>query len=353
MNVLVLYNRVWHYRVPIFNLLNERVNLDVAFTDGEPSQFGKFKQRKLKKLQVGKFVFIKDNLTKLCSNYDAVVIIGQIAWLNYSLLPFSKNRSFKVIIWSIGVSASYTKRFDQIKRYDWLRNFFYRRADALIFYSDYPIKKYLNKGFKRDKLFVANNTVAVTKHILNQNKQSKKSILFIGTLYKAKGIRELIKAFHNALKTIKTERILEIIGDGPDFDYIKKYVDDNHLSGRIILHGAIFEESIKKEIFQRSIAVISPYQAGLGVLESFAYGVPFVTYNNSFTGGERFNIIDHYNGLLYDPSKMGLLQVFIEILSDKFDFTTMGNNAYKYYWENRTPEQMANILYKAIESTLE
>lgn len=96
------------------------------------------------------------------------------------------------------------------------------------------------------------------------------------------------------------------------------------------------------------IVCISPDQAGLSVLKSFGYGVPFVTHRDAITGGERLNIENGVNGVLFDS-----FDEITEIIKDCAErpecYMEMGKSAKKYYDENRTVRQMVNGFLEAIE----
>jgi glycosyltransferase involved in cell wall biosynthesis len=265
------------------------------------------------------------------------------------LLPFHINRKFKLIYWTIGVSADYDKRFDYVKQWDFLRDFIYKRADALIFYTDIPIKKYIQRGYLKDVLFVAPNTVEVYKEI--DKKFNKDRILFIGTLYKQKGIIELLNNYKIAYNQSHNILPLYIIGGGDEFDSINEWIKKNGLYDKVILTGPIFDPITKASYFQKSFACISPLQAGLSVLESMGYGVPFVTMFNSFTGGERFNIIDGVNGILMENLSQ-LKDIIIDISGNKDKYIKLGNNALEYYLKNTKPEDMVDGLSNAIDFVL-
>jgi len=343
MKVLILYNKIWHYRVPIFNIISKNVDLTVASSEAKGNEIYNFKTLFLDKWSIGRFVVHKINLFTLCKNYDRVIVYGNISWLSYVFLAFNKKRNYKLAFWSPGVSASYTKNFDSNKKWNSIRDFFYRRADGLIFYSTYPIKQYIERGFDKKKLFVAENTVEVNLDLESTYFPKRKNILFIGTLYKAKGIFFLLESYKKAFKKNPNIPNLEIIGDGPYLNELKNQIKLNNLEKQIKSHGSIYDEGEKENIFKRALAVISPNQAGLGVLESFAHGVCFITYNNSFTGGERLNISNNYNGLLLSENQE-LSCIILNIYKNENKYLKMGQNAKKYYQENRTSEIMANGL---------
>ena len=98
--VLILYNKLFHYRVPIFNLLAEKYDLTVAYSIESSSNDNKnynFKVIKLPIIQYKSIVFHKSNIYKLCKNFDVIIIYGDIKWIKYSIIPFQKKNKFKVI----------------------------------------------------------------------------------------------------------------------------------------------------------------------------------------------------------------------------------------------------------------
>lgn len=347
LKVIILYNRLFHYRIPVWNLLASKCDLTVAYSEGDGSVPDgiqcDFKILYLPaKVIRNRMVIQKDNIRKLVKGYDVIIAYGDIAWLKYSTLPWFSNN--KVIFHTIGVSASYEKGYDQHKGWDSIRYFFYKRASALAFYTDYPIKKYVEMGVPREKLFVAPNTVAVSPIL---EKVKKDSILVIGTLYREKGLQLLLDAYAE-LKDKCVLPLLNIIGKGPDYDTIKQWIEDNNMQDTIFLRGAIFDINEKANYFAKALACISPKQAGLTVLESMGYGVPFVTTKNAITGGELLNVHNGIDGLVLENESE--LTTVIKDISDNPDkYIAMGNEAKKYYDENRTPKHMADGLWAAIQ----
>ncbi|HEY5368249.1 MAG TPA: hypothetical protein VIJ75_04590 [Hanamia sp.] len=81
------------------------------------------------------------------------------------------------------------------------------------------------------------------------------------------------------------------------------------------------------------------------------YGVPYVTHANAITGGERLNIINHENGLLYD-TKEELVEIIIDAYKNPGSYISMGIKAQSYYMSNATAEHMARGVLDAIEFVL-
>lgn len=344
LKILILTNKILAYRVPVFNRLSEIYDLCVGYSMGDFCDCNAhFKSMKLPYFKFKRFVLHKNNIYKIASAYDVVICTGDIAWISYITLPFRK-RKFKTIVWSIGVSASYDKPYDTVTKWDSVRDFFYNKFDAILFYSSYPVIKYINRGFAKEKLFVANNTVKVINTLSNVEKDS---ILFIGTLYRQKGIYLLLEAYLAVYKRYENIPLLNIVGSGDEYDNIKKFISDNALENKIKMLGAIYDINQKELLFKRSFACISPAQAGLSVLESMGYGVPFITHENAITGGERFNIHQDYNGL-YFKTQVELENIIEQIVINQGKFIAMGRNALCYYNEQRTIDHMVHGFEQAI-----
>jgi glycosyltransferase involved in cell wall biosynthesis len=349
--VLILYNSLFHYRIPIFKILAEKCDLTVAFSIGPDTKEDlNFKVLKLPIFKFKRFVIHKNNIFELCQKFEVVIAYGDIAWLKFSTLTFHKNKNFKIIFWSPGVSASYDKKFDSVTKWDTIRDFFYRRAEALIFYTEYPVKKYINRGFSAEKLFVAPNTVEVLNE-LKDNKKTKDSLLFIGTLYMQKGILNLLENYKLAYSSNPEILPLNIVGGGVELGKVTKWVTENGLNHTVFLRGPIFDLKDKASYFKRAYACISPVQAGLSVLESMGYGVPFITMHDAITGGERLNIENGINGILMEQTSQ-LKDIILDISANRDKYTKMGEMAKAHYVKSHKPEDMANGLLNAIEFVL-
>lgn len=341
--VIILYNNIFHYRIPVWNLLAEKCDLTVAYSFGEiPKTLERrFEVVYLPARKIGKFVIQKANIRKLVKDYDAVVAYGDIAWLKYSTLPWLNN--IKVVYHTLGVSASYNKGFDTHHEWDKVRKFFYSKANALAFYTSFPIDKYEEMGVSREKMFEAPNTVEV--HPIN-DKLEKDSLLFIGTLYQQKGLQSLLDAYM-ALRDLDQLPKLRIIGKGPDEEIIRQWIDDNNMGGLIEMKGAIYDIDEKAKYFGKAYACISPQQAGLSVLESMGYGVPFISSKDAITGGELLNVHNGIDGVVMDKESQ-LVDVIKDISDNKAKYLEMGRKAQVFYNENRTPRHMADGLWNAI-----
>lgn len=350
--LLILTNCIPEYRISVYNLLAESFELTVGHYGKEIISVGlKFKQIILIPKKCGPFITLKKNVSKIALNYDAVIAMGDLHVLPYMKLGFSKRRPFSLTYWTIGVSAFYNKRFDEDRRFDKIRFRLMNNADSLVFYSDYPISRYTEDGkIKRDKLFVANNTVEIAQKIIIPS--FKKYFLFVGTLYKAKGIFELLEAYREAEITNNAIQPLIIIGEGPELLNIERWIIEQDLSDKIVLKGAIFDQNILAEIYRDAIACISPGQAGLTVLNAMAYGVPFVTTQNAITGGEIFNIINGINGIIYQGKSEQLCQILLEFSCNQNKVYSLSVNAQEYYFKNRTVSIMVQGLKDAINYAL-
>ena len=346
--VLFLTGKLQHYRIPIFNLIvkNYNINLTVAHS-GEKMNDGSFLfiELILKERKIGPIIIHDNSLFNLCNSYDVVVAMFYLQRISFMKLVFIKDRKFKIIYWGIGVKASQKSKFDQPTILNYFRYYIANKSDAMIFYSNYAKEKYISKGVINNKLFVMNNTVSISSVIKNQIQ--KHNIIFVGTLNKSKKIFRLLSNYRNTCEKYKNYPMLEIVGNGKEFVKVQKWISKNSIDEKIILHGSVFNEIELEIIFNRALVCISPGQAGLSVLKSFGYGVPFITSNDAITGGERLNIENGINGVLLN-SRYDLKKVLVDIYFNPEKYIKMGNNAKKFYYDHRTPEQMAQGFIDAI-----
>lgn len=345
--VLKLVKKIKQYNVPVNNLLSEKYDYTVLFCqecedDGRAEWKFKTIYEPLPPKGL-KWLWFLWKVAKICRQYD--VVIGLTDYYPISYLP----RKNKFIFWSIGVPASYTIHFGEGSDDDYRkRTKIEKHADANIFYTEEAKKLRMEHGYDGPKIFVAHNTTKVLKRELS--KEDKDSVLFIGSLHAAKGIQVLLDAYKAAYNDNKDLVKLNIVGGGTPLPQIRRWVTDNELTDVINVLGPIYDEERKADLFMKSLACISPLQAGLSVLESMGYGVPFITDANAITGGEAYNIKNGETGYrLKGLNVEKLKETVLDITIDKDKYINMGKNAYDYYWSCCKPEDMVKGVIDAIE----
>ena len=163
-----------------------------------------------------------------------------------------------------------------------------------------------------------------------------------------KKIEVLLEAYLQAYKANPEIYDLVVIGDGSERESITNWIEQNGLKEKIQLTGAIFDEKILACYFARAVACISPDQAGLSVLKSMGYGVPYITHKDAITGGEIFNISHNENGILLKDFDE-LPAAILETKQEPLKYIKFGEKAAAHYRNHRTVQQMVQGFLDAIE----
>jgi len=343
--VLLLQQVIPSYRAPIFNLLALRVDLTVAYESGTVPKNALFTAKRVETCRVPRLgKMYRGGLKELTKGYDVVINSYDTPVYAVNRLGRLKQNGFGLVHWGIGVSASYTSRFDAPDGDASFYGRILKESDACLFYSDYPVKKYTAQGWPAKKLFVAPNTVRVER---DHTPRKKDTVLFLGSLYPQKGFDELLEQYAKACKENPRVPKLVIIGDGSEKSRIEAWVSEHGLSERITLTGAIYDDAVLGRYFAAAIACVSPSQAGLTVLKSMGCGVPYITRRDAITGGELFNIESDVNGVLYDrPDE--LKGILLDLTERPETYMLYGINARAHYEASRKPEDMVDGFLAAI-----
>ena len=348
----VLDQVLQHYRVPLFSKLNKkgyditicypewfkRKSPTLSELDQELAASVKAIPLKNRKW-LGLYYFGVKNLVK----FDLVIFMQDLRVIDFWITTLNPFRKQKLIHWGIGVSD-----FNNKNRLDiGIRNLVTTFASSLILYSDEAKKLYSESN--QNKIVVANNTIE-NKESEDFSGEEKDSFLFIGSLDRRKGLKELVRTFSIYLEKAKSTDIrkLVIIGEGEMQQEIENLTTNLGIRKNLYFTGAVNKDYLKKEFFKNAQLCISLKQAGLSVLESFSYGVPFVTLKNSETGGERFNIRHEETGFLLE-SEDELPELFHFSQKNRSKIEEMGTKAFRFYQEQRSMENMVQSFLKAIE----
>lgn len=350
--LLIFQNELSGYNVPVYNRIAEFYDLTVAFYLKDKSNIEcKFKKIKLDSKNVRSLVFVK-GVRSLAKQFDVVCFIPNIHNPSYFMLPFLPHK-YKLVNWSIGFRASYTHPYEVGRPHNTLDRFFQKilsKCDASIFYMEKAKEFWKGTSLEMNKVFVAPNTTDVLP--ITINKEIKKNYLFVGTLYKGKGLDILLKSYQEAVLSGGISNQLHIVGDGAERQNLEKYVSDHKLEEKVIFHGAIYDEQKLAECFAEALLCISPTQGGLSVPKSMGYGVPFVTRKDAITGGEIYHITPDVNGIMYEKDE-DLTNILIDAAQNQQKYVDMGVKAKNYYDHHATINHMAQGAVDAFEFALE
>lgn len=337
--VLICQSEISAYDVECYNIISESFDLTLAFFTKDKSAMNCcFKKIKLKSRKIGPLYFVK-GIRKLAKEYDVICIPPNFRLPSYCFLPFLPHRN-KIVSWSIGFRVSYVHPYKPERKHDlldWCFKNVLGKCDANIFYME-KSKEFWHNSIDLNKVFVAINTTQVSPIIIEPDKKS--TILFVGTLYKGKGVDKLLETYSNLIDKTDNPLPLVIVGDGPERQLLEQFVKAHKLENKVNFCGAIFDESVLKDYYSHALISVSPNQAGLSVPKSMGYGVPYATRKDAITGGEIYHITDNVNGFMYEKDE-DLLDILLEACENPQKYIEMGKKAKEYYYNNASVRHRA------------
>jgi glycosyltransferase involved in cell wall biosynthesis len=181
-------------------------------------------------------------------------------------------------------------------------------------------------------------------------------ILFVGTLEPRKNLRKLLQALKVYISNKKNKvKLLIVGGSGWGNVNLENLILELDLSEHVILMGYVSDCDLAY-LYKNAIFTVMPslYEGfGLPILESFAYGTPVITSNNSSMmeiGGKAAHFID--------PNSVTSIKDGLDkLLSDNDYLNRLRGNtkieAEKYSWENASIVTLECLLSTQIGTKLE
>lgn len=337
--VLLIYTVALEYRIPFFSVLGEQVELTVShsgqrMTDGCAG----FNELILSCHRFWRFQFQKDLRGIIKEReFDAIIFFMDISWastvLNFLFPPIRTRR----IIWGLWRTGSLLPDIVRV----WLA----KKAEFNVFYSQGAARDFVRLGVPFRRISVANNTFRVVSPHRNES-SVRDSIIVVGSFNARKRNDVTLSAF--IASAAQSSIRLVFIGDGPEKEHIESIARQSSLASQIEFHAACHDEAILHAFYDRAICSVSNSQAGLSVLQSFAFGVPFVTSRDAISGGEIENIKHLENGWLTDGSQEGLTEALKSLIDNPDLASSLGRSALNYYRSFASIEHMVAGMMRAI-----
>lgn len=359
--VLFLQPLIPHYREEFIERLSRFYYLKVYTLKSPSIEKANFKPSSLAHLdirsfQIGKLLFY--SLSPFVRLRDSITIImfSPTHISSWFILIINKVLGKKTILWGHGISI---KNYEKEKlRPNPVRKLMLWLSNGALLYTSEE-KTMWDKELPKVKTFAFQNTLSGLNKIFDY--ETKRSIDTIKTQYGIVGDRIFIycarfneKGRRVDLLVDVIDKVVElglpwsfiIIGEGklkPDFSKYSNVYD----------FGAVYDSTIKSELFSISDIYFQPAWTGLSIVEAMAYGKPVLTFRRSSSVPqcvEYAYLQESYNAILLDSvddfitrnRKLSLLEV-----------QSMGRNARKYVEENLSMDNMVNTVAKAIKEISE
>ena len=339
-SVLILQGEVVAYRQPLFNALADHYDVTVLHS-GRPSVGAgdRYSEQILSVKRCGPF-FIHDPraVMRVITGFDVTVSMFDLGWPAY-VLPVLGGYHGRLVF--------HGHRYSGRRVADMARDRLMRRADCLLMYGDEEVAAMVRRGNDPSKIVIAPNTIHVANH-QDFSGQEKTSLLFVGRLQERKRLDLALQAFARLQGRIDDRIGFEIVGEGEPEGQLRRLVEGLGIAQKVTFHGRIVDNDALASLFSRAIAYVSPGPVGLGVLHSFAFGVPVVTLRTGRHGPEFHNLAHGENALIAndDTEFESVLQ---RLCVEPGLARHLGGNAYRHYVDRRTLAHMVAGFRAAID----
>jgi glycosyltransferase involved in cell wall biosynthesis len=278
--VLLISNRVMHYRVPVYNYFHRRFRESgyefsvladrVQAQNQKPPEF---------ELRVLPFNFLRYRKAIDDAGPAAVVLFLRMReWITWPLIHWLKIRGIPFAIWTKG--GNWDAKESKL-RYQ-IFNYAHGMSDALILYSD-ACREVIKPRF-RSKAFVANNTINFEDFpAVHESKEEikkefgipfEKVVIFVGRMGAGKG-RKRVDHLIDIFRGLNREDTgLVLVGSGLGEELIARMNPRNTL-----YLGEVHDPrdlGISKLCKMADVCAI-PGHVGLGLNQAFYWGLPVIT----------------------------------------------------------------------------
>ncbi len=370
LRVALIQKYVPHYRRPLFKLLSEDPGLDLdLLCDSHPGSGESGLEASLDELEVrpvqvhygldGRIVWFTGVLDHLQQeNYDAVLF--ELGWPIVSNIPltvYCRTHGIKLIPWTKGIAEGGLERN---ALYQWYERQFLRLCDAYLVYGDVSSKYLQQHGCSPEDIFVAQNTIHVTKILDSlEDAQAQARALqeelgfderpvigYFGRLASHKDPVGLLNAYL-AVRERGVDAQFLIAGSGPLTTELRDLASESPFEDDIVVAGEV-PQGKEGGYFLTMDVFLGGRNAGLSVLEAMVYGRTIVLYPEHRPETE---LIEHnVNGIIAnDHTEEALTNAVCEAVRSPQRIKELGDEARSTVKSEATIEKMAHSFKDAID----
>lgn len=164
-----------------------------------------------------------------------------------------------------------------IRFYEAVSRAFLKRFDCVYPLSPALLQTLQQRGFDPVRLRLVLNSVDLSGLDFRPNLRNLTdpfSALFVGRIYRPKGVFDLVQAF--SLARLPASSHLRIVGDGEDREELEAFIGELGIADSVTLVGT--SSSVSEYLAESHVLVLPSYAEGIPrvVMEAFAAGTPVV-----------------------------------------------------------------------------
>jgi len=372
MKVAIIWNYLFHYRIPLYRLLGQvpGVNLTVlhgglvggpedARAGGPDDSFrsvtGITRMWKL----AGAVLYLQTGLLKQIrrGRYDVIVCEGNFGILsNLPILLYGRFAGIPVLAWAAGWERGRITGLAALLRRAYIR-MTARLPRGYICYGT-GARDFLGKfGVPQSRCVIVQNTIDVEGIARRRGEYAasgeqerrlrglthKKIILAVGELRPQKDVAVLVEAFRR-VRSARDDVALVVIGDGPERQHLEAMTLENGVPDVSFLGSVVVDVG---RFFAMSDIFVLPGDGGLAINEAMAYGLPVIC--STADGTERDLVIEGRTGHFFKRGDAGELSARLAtLLSSPESVRAMGKAAQDHVYGiaslNGAVEGLARVL---------
>ena len=293
----------------IFSSESKNRSWDVDFSKLKNYKVLDSKMFRVKKELDDKIFIISVGLKKVLKKIKPDVVVA----MEYNptalqALLWSKANKIPYITWTDGTLNS-EKYIGHVGRF--LRRIVIRSADAFISSSTKSKELQIAYGADPKRVFLSLLSFDIRSALIKEDVCKKDGhIIFVGSLIKRKGLDLLI----NALRDVKQDYILHVVGEGIEKENYKELCIKNNISDKVVFHGFLSAESVYDLYKECSFFVLPSREDcyGLVVLEAMCGALPILV--SKYVDSSYDLVEDGVNGYIFSPEDTGVLTQKIQLL---------------------------------------
>lgn len=226
-----------------------------------------------------------------------------------------------------------------------------KRYAVVLTMSEYIRNEAIIGGIPEDKVICNPHFTKFNLPYLPFNEPEKR-FLFVGRLIEQKGIYQLLDAMLPVLQK-NADTSLQIIGDGPLYNYVMDFVKDNWLQNRVVVEkwkSSAEISTLMKVSYCVLFPSIYPEAFGLVGIEAAMHSKPVIAFDR---GGVSTWLRDGFNGILIkDASSTSLSKAIQTLINDSVLYKEMSENAWEWASAFFSPKRHVERLIEIYNNVL-